>query len=146
MIDLNQITGGKLADTLWSSRIPTPAKPSPEDRTDRTAASASQERRAVDELVGELSELNAAAELRLRILELLDQSGPRVSTEIPRSWPVTRQYIRAAVGRLMADGLVERVGDGDAPLVGLTATGRRVLEEMARDTSDTATEEPVRAR
>ena len=79
--------------------------------------------------VAELSGPGAAAALRLSILRHLDQFGPQATAEIPRGWPVTRGYIRAAVRRLAADGLVEMLENG-AGSVAISEGGRRVLDEI----------------
>jgi DNA-binding MarR family transcriptional regulator len=89
--------------------------------------------RRLDALVRELNRGSAASVLQLEILRHLDQYGPRLVREIPRAWPVTRQHVRSLAERLVADGLLAFVGNGDPATprrLGLTEEGRRVLEEI----------------
>lgn len=76
------------------------------------------------------------APLRLDVLRLLDQFGPRLVREIPSGWPITRQHIRVTVESLLADGLVERAAgraDQGPRMVQLTAAGRRVVDQADWD-------------
>ena len=80
--------------------------------------------------VAELSAPDASAALRLAILRQLDQFGSQQARDIPRAWPITPAHIRAAIRRLIADGLVELDGYREGHASRLTEHGRRVLDEI----------------
>ena len=80
--------------------------------------------------VSDLSAPDASAALRLGILRRMDQFGHQQARDIPRAWPITPAHIRAAIRRLIADGLVELDGNREGRASRLTEHGRRVLDEI----------------
>jgi hypothetical protein len=62
------------------------------------------------------------------ILRALLAAGPLAVSDLPHRWPLTRPHLRPFVERLVAGGLVARVGPHDGPgeRLRLTPAGRRL--------------------
>lgn len=70
---------------------------------------------------------------RLEILRALDRRSPQRVEELARVSPVGSSWIEWLVETLCDDGLLERVHDGEAGAIRMTAEGRRVLDEIEWD-------------
>ena len=67
---------------------------------------------------------------RARTLATLDRDGARRLTDLALAEQVAQPTMSDLIGRLVADGLVKRTGDGSdgrTVLVSITAPGRRCL-------------------
>jgi hypothetical protein len=66
----------------------------------------------------------------VRLLRAVELRGRAVEATVQVRWPLLRMHRSLAVERLVAQGLLRRVGPGDAPgpgMIELTAAGRAVL-------------------
>jgi hypothetical protein len=100
-------------------------------RVVRSASVHPADRAAAVAAVAAPGEPAAVRRLRLAVLEALHGPEPRSAYAVPCRWPMIRVHVLAAIRRLCAEGLLERVpgiepGGGDAGYRA-TAAGRATL-------------------